>query len=624
MNYSHIFVSQAPNAIAMFDMDMCYLAASGKWISDYGLEGVDIIGKSHYEVFPEIGEDWKATHRNCLNGAISQSAEECFQRADGTEQWLTWDVRPWYANETEIGGIIMYTQDITARKLAEIQLEVSESQFRGVFESSAIGIAIVSLQGAWVKVNAALCNFLGYTEEELMGLTFQEITHPDDLEADLALVSDLIRGRQQYYQMEKRYLHKSGHYLWAILSVSLVRDVKGRAQHFVSQITDINTQRDIQHQLEEALSKLEGILDSGTQVSIISADTDGVITSFNIGAENLLGYHRDEMLHSRKLEEIHLAEELEQRRIELSDIYGINVSGGDVLTAMLRTQKYETREWRYVRKDGSRFPVQLTVTAIRDKGKIVGYLAIAADISEIKRVEAEMKSLLEVTRGQNARLKNFAHIVSHNLRSHAGNISVLIDLFFQEYPDVAASELVQHLRLSSEKLKETITHLNDVVVMNSTVEQSLRNLHLHTFVERAVHSIGALAGEHNVTFINEVDSSLHVAGVEAYLDSIIINFLTNGIKYRAENRAPFVRISSEVRKGYVVLNFQDNGIGMDMKLVRHKLFGMYKTFHGNKDARGIGLFITKNQVEALGGRIEVESTLDIGTVFKVYLKHEKN
>jgi len=617
-----IFVNEAPTAIAMFDTDMHYIAASQKWKSDYGLQRKEIIGKSHYEIFPEIGEDWKQIHRECMAGAVNKNDNAYFLREDGSEQWLAWDVRPWYASEGHVGGIIMYTEDITARKKTEQQLQLSETQFRGAFESSPTGIAIVSLEGKWVTVNKAICDILGYTEAELMKLTFQDITHPDDIAPDIALVNALLEGKRTYYHLEKRYLHKDGHYIWAILSVSLVRDAADKPKHFVSQITDINTQRITQNKLEQTLSKLEGVLGASTQVSIISTDVNGVITSFNVGAENLLGYNRQEVVNLKTPQIIHVEEEVVARGNELTELLGKTVQGFDVFVELAKVQQYETREWTYVHKDGTQFPVQLTVTAIREGGEIVGYLGIAADISEIKRVEREIKSLLDVAKDQNERLKNFAHIVSHNLRSHSGNISILIDLFMQENADKAEDELLQNLVQSANNLKETIVHLNEVVVLNTTVSENLKKLHLKTVVDAAIQNVKAIAHDKQVQIINDVDASLYVAGVDAYLDSIVLNFLTNAIKYKADGKASYVKVHAATEGPYVKLSFEDNGVGMDLKRVKHKLFGMYKTFHTNPDARGIGLFITKNQIEALGGKIDVESEEGKGTTFKVYLKHE--
>lgn len=618
-----IFVNEAPTAIAMFDTEMRYIAASQKWKSDYGLQRKEIIGKSHYEIFPEIGEDWKQIHRECMAGAINKNDNAYFLREDGSEQWLVWDVRPWYASEGQVGGIIMYTEDITGRKKTEQQLLLSETQFRGAFQSSPTGIAIVSLQGNWVTVNKAICDILGYSEAELMQLTFQDITHPDDLAPDMALVNELLEGKRTYYHLEKRYIHKDGYYIWAILSVSLVRDVAGKPKHFVSQITDINTQRVTQNKLAQALGKLEGILNASTQVSMITTDVNGIITGFNVGAENLLGYSRQEMVNVKTPQIIHREEEVAARGSELSRQLGKTVQGFDVFVELAKVQQYETREWMYVCKDGTLFPVQLTVTAIREQGEITGYLGIAADISEMKRVERELKSLLDVTRDQNERLKNFAHIVSHNLRSHSGNISILIDLFLQENTEKAGDELLQNLVHSANNLKETIVHLNEVVALNTTVSENMKKLHLKTVVDAAIQNVKAIAHDKSVVIENNVNTNLYISGVDAYMDSIVLNFLTNAIKYKSAGKAAYVKVNAADDNGYVVLSFEDNGVGMDLKKVKHKLFGMYKTFHEHADARGIGLFITKNQVEALGGKIEVESAVGEGTTFKVYLKHEQ-
>ena len=117
--YNKIFIEQAPTAIAMLDKDMRYIAVSQRWISDYKMEGKEIIGRSHYDIFPEIGEDWKINHQKCLNGAIDICEEAPFKRADGTIQWIYWDVRPWYISEGEIGGLLMHTGDITPQKERE-------------------------------------------------------------------------------------------------------------------------------------------------------------------------------------------------------------------------------------------------------------------------------------------------------------------------------------------------------------------------------------------------------------------------------------------------------------------------------------------------------------------------
>ena len=119
---------------------------------------------------------------------------------------------------------------------------------------------------------------------------------------------------------------------------------------------------------------------------------------------------------------------------------------------------------------------------------------------------------------------------------------------------------------------------------------------------------------------NLVDSELEIRGVHAYLDSIVLNLITNAIKYRSPNVDGVLKIWNEFREGYIVLSFQDNGLGIDLEQYGNKLFGLHKTFHGNTDSRGIGLYISKNQIEQMGGKIEVESKVDEGTVFRVFLR----
>jgi len=122
------------------------------------------------------------------------------------------------------------------RKQIEVALRNSEEQFRNAFENASIGMAIVSLDGYWVKVNPALCQIVGYSSEELLGLNFQDITHPDDLDLDLSYVNQLLAGTISTYQMEKRYFHKQGHLVWILLDGSLVKDEQGNPLHFIGQI----------------------------------------------------------------------------------------------------------------------------------------------------------------------------------------------------------------------------------------------------------------------------------------------------------------------------------------------------------------------------------------------------
>ena len=379
------FVEHAPAAVAMLDAEMRYLIVSQRWLTDYGLTGRDIIGQSHYEVFPDIPERWKQIHRRVLGGAVEQCEEDPFSHQSGIVDWLQWEARPWLTTQGSVGGIILFTQIITQRKRAEQSLlqsreslvealttnkrilaqsldiictmddngrfiqvsaaceaiwgyepkelvtkrsldlvhaddqqitrqalgeimtgrpkrdfmnrylhkngkmvemvwsatwseedkiiycvgrdnterrraesafRVSEERFAQSFEHAPIGMALVSLQGRWLQVNPAMSKILGYSAKELSDIDFQTVTHPEDLTQDLDLVRQTLSGEISSYQMEKRYFHKDGHEVFALLSVSLVHGEGGKPLYFVSQIVDISGRKNAELQLESSFKKL--------------------------------------------------------------------------------------------------------------------------------------------------------------------------------------------------------------------------------------------------------------------------------------------------------------------------------------------------------------------------------
>lgn len=181
-NLYEIFVNQAPNAIAMFDKEMKYIAVSQVWQADYKLEGQEIIGKSHYEVFPEIGADWKKIHQRCLEGEINRCEEGLFVRADGTRQWISWDVRPWYEIDKSIGGLLMYTQDITKRKRSEEQLNLINQRLLLATKGSKIGIWDQDIPNDILIWDDEMFRLYGISKESFGGNFGSWITrvHPED------------------------------------------------------------------------------------------------------------------------------------------------------------------------------------------------------------------------------------------------------------------------------------------------------------------------------------------------------------------------------------------------------------------------------------------------------------
>jgi len=164
---SQLFIAHAPVALAMFDREMCYLAVSRRWTTDYGLDDQQVIGRSHYELFPEIPEQWLVEHRRGMEGEVRRSEVDHFVRADGRVQWIRWEIRPWKKVDGSVGGIVILTEDITDRKLAEDELRESLLRQQLLIKSSNIGLWDWDLVTNEVFLSPEWKSQLGYADDEL-------------------------------------------------------------------------------------------------------------------------------------------------------------------------------------------------------------------------------------------------------------------------------------------------------------------------------------------------------------------------------------------------------------------------------------------------------------------------
>ncbi|SDS13686.1 sensor histidine kinase [Winogradskyella sediminis] len=346
------------------------------------------------------------------------------------------------------------------------------------FNNTYNGIAIVNLDGNWLKVNESVCDIFGYTRWELFNMDIHNIVYAQDLGVHEEKFDNLINGNISKYRVKQRYFHKDGSILWLLISVSLVYFKAGRP-HMIWQFTDITNRQKNQDKL---------------------------------------------------------------------------------------------------------------------------------------------KTMLNVAREQNERLTSFANIVTHNLRSHSGNLESLTGFLEEDFSNLRENENYQLLKRAIDNLQETVSHLTEVAKIREIEDSKMENLNLYDYTEKATYNIIALAQNAEAVIYNFISEDIFIKGIPAYLDSIILNFLTNAIKYKSENRKPIIELSSEVVDDFVVLHIKDNGLGIDLERFGDQLFQMYNTFHYNEDAVGIGLFITKNQIESLGGKVEVKSEVGVGTEFSVFFK----
>ncbi len=250
-------------------------------------------------------------------------------------------------------------------------------------------------------------------------------------------------------------------------------------------------------------------------------------------------------------------------------------------------------------------------------------IAAATDVSLTVKSMKHVETLLQQQEDQNKRLSNFTHIVSHNLRSHMANIQGLLSLIEFETPELLEQEYFKMLNNASHNLTETINHLNQVLDISLAKDEAWHKLNIAESIDSVVKTVSALTKNADINIQNNVDRKLSIKSIPAYFTSIVLNFTTNAIKYSSRDRESYLKISAIHTPQVTTLVFEDNGLGIDLKRHGEELFGMYKTFHTHKESKGLGLFITKNQIEALGGSIEVESSVDVGTTFSITLPNDQ-
>jgi PAS domain S-box-containing protein len=200
-----LFVEHAPAAIAMFDRRMNYIAASRRYISDYRLEVDNITGRNHYEVFPDLPDQWKEIHKRCLAGATEHAEEDPFPRADGTLDWVHWEIYPWFEKENEIGGLLLFSEVITGRKLIQDRLRQNEESFKVLFEQNAVPMWVYDPETmALLAVNNSAIENYGYSSKEFLDMTISDILDPEDLEK----LRDTIPLHTTEYQITGPWRHR--------------------------------------------------------------------------------------------------------------------------------------------------------------------------------------------------------------------------------------------------------------------------------------------------------------------------------------------------------------------------------------------------------------------------------
>ncbi|MBQ0787326.1 MAG: PAS domain-containing protein [Oceanihabitans sp.] len=263
---------------------------------------------------------------------------------------------------------------------------------------------------------------------------------------------------------------------------------------------------------------------------------------------------------------------------------------------------------------------------VLDRGKIVEFTADGkakriigthTEITNQKVAENKVIESLNIATEQNNKLKNFAHIVTHNLKQHVGNFESLLDFHEEAETHEEKEELMQHLKTLSTSLTKTINNLNQVVSVQANNNKKTERIYIAKEINNVLKSLDFVINESHTTVINNINEKYFIYYNLSYFESVIQNLLTNAIKYKHKDRNPVIIINYTFRKDAIDLIISDNGRGVDLDKFGKDIFGLYKTFHHNDDAEGVGLYLIKNQIESFGGQISVKSKVNTGTTFTI-------
>jgi len=595
---------------------------------------------------------------------IEDIYELTYIRKDGSRFPAVVSVTALRNAQDAIIGYLLIGTDNTARKLAEEALLKAGALQRAIFNSANFSSIATDAKGVIQIFNVGAERMLGYTAADVMNnITPADISDPQELIARAealsvelgttitpgfeALVFKASRGIEDIYELT--YIRKDGSRFPAVVSVTALRDAQSTIIGYLLIGTD-NTARKL---AEEALLKagaLQSAIFNSANFSSIATDAKGVIQIFNVGAERMLGYAAGDVMNKITPADISDPQELIARAEALSVELGTQITPGfEALVFKASRGIEDIYELTYIRKDGSRFPAVVSVTALRDaQGAIIGYLLIGTDNTARKLVEAEQKKLDQRLRDQtallseaNGEIQRFVYIVSHDLRSPLVNI-----MGFASELDTWRKQIFEQLaalraQVGGEQASESDEALrSDVEEALSFIKSSAAKM------DRLIGALLKLSREGQRQFLpqsidmsqllqstlealahqaRDVNAKISIGELPAItsdrlaLEQVFSNLMDNAVKYLRADVPGSIEVRATESDRAITYEVRDNGRGIDAKDC-DRIFDLFRR-SGIQDrpGDGIGLAHARTLVRRLGGSINVESEPNRGTVFKVML-----
>lgn len=508
-----------------------------------------------------------------------------------------------FENGQPSNRISVCIQNISDRKNIEISLRESEEKFRLLAENipGVVFILRNDEDNSLIYANAEIEHISGYSAQEFYSgaTSLASLIHESDKQYIFNLRERSLEDKTSYHA-EYRIRHRQGHWGWVSETGIAISGQEKVLQGFMA---DITRRKESEDELRRMADENSRIFNNSITMTAL-ATFDGYFKRLNPAWERTLGWSRDEMI----------------TRPFTSFLHPDDVSRTEEIMRVIRTGHTVTMsEIRYRCKDGSYRWLLWSYSP--DLGRKIIY-ATAIDITSRKKSEEEVllsKRNLEVAafelEEQNRQLDEFAHIISHNLRAPVANIKALLN-FLNDGSQISDYQLIfEKIRNVTHNIAETMNELLETIKIKKNQEIERVEIRFKDTLAKVVQSLEGELIESGATVTYNFNNAPKIYYSKPYLESILQNLISNAVKYRSPNRIPEIFVSTDLAKSGIELRVQDNGLGIDLEKFGKKLFGLHKTFHGNEEAKGVGLFLTKTQIETLGGTIIAESQVDKGTTF---------
>ena len=556
--------------------------------------------------------------------------------------WTRLTVSPlWNIGEKPTTHIAII-EDISLKKEAEKLIKKSETRFKSLFDDSPLPLRVEDFSG--VKKYLEELGLM-YENKEIVRDYFEK--NPNIVDKSHSLVKlinankaclklhkvktkeDLIEKKSNLFnnkslycftehliaitQGENKFIldtiikNSEGEYRNINLRWNTVQGYKKSLERIIVSTEDTTDRKAAEKIILETKQRMESLINTIDGIVWECNPTTLSFTFISKKVEKILGYTSEEWLDNPNFWTDHIYHEDRE--------WTVNYCG-------LKTSQKTNHdfEYRMIAKNGSIIWLRDIINIVFENGEAVSLRGIMIDITKTKTAEKELNDSFNLVTEQNKRLLNFSYIVSHNLRSHTSNISSIMDLIEISESEEERNEMIQLLKSISNSLNETMLHLNEVINIRTNIGLVSEPLNLKQYIDTAQRVLTEQITLNDVAITSIIPDDVMVNYNPAYLESILYNVISNSIRYRHPERKSAISIKWLLENEINVLQISDNGVGIDLVKNADKIFGMYKTFSNNSDAKGIGLFITKNQIDAMGGNITVESEPNIGTTFKIYIQ----